>query len=130
MCAQRGQHGDDPVAEMLLYSASRAQHGELIRPSLATGHIVLCDRFADSTIAYQGYGRGLDLAQLHQVTHIATGGLKPDLTFLLDIDVEVGLARRTGGGLEMNRLDLKPSSFTGGYGRVITFWLQQIRCDG
>lgn len=101
-----------PVAEMLLYSASRAQHvGELIRPSLATGHIVLCDRFADSTIAYQGYGRGLDLAQLHQVTHIATGGLKPDLTFLLDIDVEVGLARRTGGGLEMNRLDLETVQF-------------------
>ncbi|MCA9901208.1 MAG: dTMP kinase, partial [Anaerolineales bacterium] len=75
-----------PVAEMLLYSASRAQHvGELIRPSLTAGKIVLCDRFADSTIAYQGYGRGLDLAQLHQVTQIATGGLQPDLTFLLDI---------------------------------------------
>ncbi|MEZ4593768.1 MAG: dTMP kinase [Chloroflexota bacterium] len=101
-----------PVAEMLLYSASRAQHvGELIRPSLTTGHIVLCDRFADSTIAYQGYGRGLNLEQLHQVTHIATGGLQPDLTFLLDIDVEVGLSRRTGGGLEMNRLDLETVQF-------------------
>lgn len=101
-----------PVAEMLLYSASRAQHvGELIRPSLTAGKIVLCDRFADSTIAYQGYGRGLDLAQLHQVTQIATGGLQPDLTFLLDIDVEVGLARRTGGGLEMNRLDLETVQF-------------------
>ena len=101
-----------PVAEMLLYSASRAQHvGELIRPSLNSGYIVLCDRFADSTIAYQGYGRGLDLAQLHQVTEIATGGLKPALTFLLDVDVEVGLARRTGGGLEMNRLDLETVQF-------------------
>ncbi len=101
-----------PVAEMLLYSASRAQHvGELIRPSLAAGHIVLCDRFADSTIAYQGYGRGLDLAQLHQVTTIATGGLQPDITFLLDVDVEQGLARRTGGGLEMNRLDLEAVQF-------------------
>ena len=101
-----------PVAEMLLYSASRAQHvGELIRPSLTAGKIVLCDRFADSTIAYQGYARGLDLAQLHQVTQIATGGLQPDLTFLLDIDVEVGLARRTGGGLEMNRLDLETVQF-------------------
>ncbi|WP_420631118.1 dTMP kinase [Candidatus Leptofilum sp.] len=101
-----------PVAEMLLYSASRAQHvGELIRPSLAKGHIVLCDRFADSTIAYQGYGRGLDLTQLHQVTQIATGGLQPDITFLLDVDVEQGLARRTGGGLEMNRLDLETVQF-------------------
>ena len=101
-----------PMAEMLLYSASRAQLvAELIRPSLAAGHIVLCDRFADSTIAYQGYGRGLDLIQLHQVTEIATGGLKPALTFLLDIEVEQGLARRTGGGLEMNRLDLETVQF-------------------
>ncbi len=101
-----------PEAEMLLYSASRAQLvGELIRPSLTAGCIVLCDRFADSTIAYQGYGRGLDLTQLHQVTQIATGGLRPDLTFLLDVDVEHGLARRTGGGLEMNRLDLETVQF-------------------
>ena len=97
---------------MLLYSASRAQLvGELIRPSLDAGHIVLCDRYADSTIAYQGYGRGLNLDHLRQVTEIATGGLQPMLTFLLDIDVERGLARRTGGGLEMNRLDLEAVQF-------------------
>ncbi|MCP4417786.1 MAG: dTMP kinase [Chloroflexi bacterium] len=101
-----------PIAEMLLYSASRAQLvAELIRPSLAAGHIVLCDRFADSTIAYQGYGRGLNLEHLLQVTQIATDGLQPHLTFLLDIDVERGLARRTGGGLEMNRLDLETVQF-------------------
>ena len=101
-----------PIAEMLLYSASRAQLvGELIRPSLESGHIVLCDRYADSTIAYQGYGRGLNLDHLRQVTQIATGGLQPTLTFLLDIDVERGLARRTGGGLEMNRLDLETVQF-------------------
>lgn len=101
-----------PIAEMLLYSASRAQLvGELIRPSLAAGHIVLCDRYADSTLAYQGYGRGLNLAHLRQVTQIATGGLIPDLTFFLDIDVERGLARRTDGGLEMNRLDLETVQF-------------------
>ncbi|VAW30504.1 Thymidylate kinase, partial [hydrothermal vent metagenome] len=101
-----------PIAEMLLYSASRAQLVEtLIRPSLAAGHIVLCDRFADSTIAYQGYGRGLNLDHLRQVTKIATGGLQPTLTFLLDIDVKRGLARRTGGGLEMNRLDLETVHF-------------------
>jgi dTMP kinase len=101
-----------PIAEMLLYSAARAQLvGELIRPSLAAGKIVLCDRYADSTLAYQGYGRGLNLEHLRQVTQIATGGLRPDLTFFLDIDVERGLARRTEGGLEMNRLDLETVQF-------------------
>lgn len=101
-----------PIAEMLLYSASRAQLvDELIRPSLIAGHIVLSDRFADSTIAYQGYGRGLNLEHLQQVTQIATGGLRPHLTFMLDIEVERGLARRTGGGLEMNRLDLETVQF-------------------
>lgn len=104
--------GMSPEAEMLLYSASRAQLvGEVIRPSLAAGKIVLCDRFYDSTIAYQGYGRGLDITALYQVTQFATGGLKPDLTFLLDIDVERGLARRESGGLEMNRLDLEKATF-------------------
>lgn len=101
-----------PTTEMLLYSASRAQLvGELIRPALAAGKIVLCDRYADSTLAYQGYGRGLNLEHLRQVTQIATGGLVPDLTFFLDIDVEQGLARRTDGGLEMNRLDLETIQF-------------------
>lgn len=101
-----------PEAELLLYSASRAQLvGEVIRPSLASGQVVLCDRFYDSTLAYQGYGRALDLTALRQITHFATGGLKPDLTLLLDIDVEVGLARRTGGGVEMNRLDLETVAF-------------------
>ncbi|MCL4263631.1 MAG: dTMP kinase [Anaerolineae bacterium] len=101
-----------PEAELLLYSASRAQLvWEVIRPSLASGQVVLCDRFYDSTLAYQGYGRALDLTALRQITHFATGGLKPDLTLLLDIDVEVGLARRTGGGVEMNRLDLETVAF-------------------
>jgi dTMP kinase len=101
-----------PEAEMLLYSASRAQLvREVIRPSLAANKIVLCDRFYDSTIAYQGYGRGLKLDALYQVTHFATGGLKPDLTLLLDIAVEAGLARRESGGLEMNRLDLETAAF-------------------
>jgi dTMP kinase len=101
-----------PEAELLLYSASRAQLvREVIRPSLAAGLVVLCDRFYDSTLAYQGYGRGLDLNALRHITDFATGGLKPDLTLLLDIDVEVGLARRTGGGVEMNRLDLETVAF-------------------
>lgn len=101
-----------PEAELLLYSASRAQLvREVIRPSLASGKIVICDRFYDSTLAYQGYGRGLDLNALQQVTAFATGGLKPDLTLLLDIDVEAGLQRREDGGEEMNRLDLEKVSF-------------------
>ena len=76
------------VAELLLYSASRAQLvAELIRPSLDAGKVVLCDRYADSTLAYQGYGRGLDLTMLNDITGYATQGLKPDLTLLFDIDV-------------------------------------------
>jgi dTMP kinase len=97
---------------LLLYSASRAQLvGELIRPTLAAGGVILCDRFADSTLAYQGYGRGLNLPELVTITEIATGGLKPDLTILLDLDVERGLARRQMGGEEMNRLDLESVRF-------------------
>jgi len=100
------------AAELLLYSASRAQLvNELIRPALAAGQVVICDRYADSTLAYQGYGRNLNLAELQAITQFATGGLKPDLTLLLDIDVERGLARRRDGGEEMNRLDLELVSF-------------------
>jgi dTMP kinase len=101
-----------PAAEVLLYSASRAQLvAEIIRPALAAGRIVLCDRFADSTLAYQGYGRGLDRAALAALTAIATGGLTPELTLLLDVDVRRGLARRLARGEEMNRLDLEAVAF-------------------
>lgn len=100
------------AAELLLYSASRAQLvGELIRPALAQGQIVLCDRYADSTLAYQGYGRGLDLAALQHITQFATDGLQPDLTLFLDVDVESGLIRRQLGGDEMNRLDREAITF-------------------
>ena len=99
-------------AEILLYSASRAQLvQEVIRPALARGEIVLCDRFADSTIAYQGYGRGLDLDALAFITAFATGDLKPDLTVLLTMDAEHGLRRRETDGAEMNRMDLQASVF-------------------
>ncbi len=85
-----------PATELLLYEASRAQlvH-EVIRPALAAGRIVLCDRFTDSTVAYQGYGRGLDLTLIARLNALATEGLRPDLTFLLDLDPGVGLARAT-----------------------------------
>src|SRR5690606_30687364 len=100
------------TAEVLLYSASRAQLiAEVIRPALAQGKIILCDRYADSTMAYQGYGRGLDREMLIALTEIATGGLEPDLTILLDLDVDRGLARRRDQGDEMNRLDLEVTTF-------------------
>jgi dTMP kinase len=87
----------DPAAELLLYAASRAQHlSEVILPALADGLIVLCDRFSDATLAYQGYGRGVDRKMIQELDRIVTEGIRPDLTLLLDIDVVVGLARARG----------------------------------
>jgi len=84
-----------PEAEVLLFSAARAQHvNEVIRPHLESGGVVLCDRFADSTLAYQGYGHRLPLDTLATVTAFATGGLRPDLVAYLDIDVQAGLRRK------------------------------------
>ena len=86
--------GLNPRAELFLFAASRAQLvSEVICPQLEKGHIVICDRFTDSTLAYQGYGRGLELRIIEAVNEIVTSGLHPDLTILLDLDVEVGLAR-------------------------------------
>ena len=94
-----------PRTEILLFQASRAQHvEELIKPHLNKGDLVICDRYADSTLAYQGYGHQVDIAALRQVVEYATSGLKPDLTLLLDLEVEIGLKRRRGGG-DWNRLD-------------------------
>jgi dTMP kinase len=94
--------------EILLFLAARAQLvDEVIRPHLAAGGLVLCDRYADSTLAYQGYGQGGDLDTLRRLLHFATGGLKPDLTVLLDLDVRKGLERRRSGG-DWNRLDAFP----------------------
>jgi dTMP kinase len=95
-----------PRTEILLYCAARAQLvGQIIRPHLETGGVVICDRYADSTLAYQGYGRGLDLPTLRMILNFATGGLEPDITFYLDLDVEVGLRRKRVGGSEWNRMD-------------------------
>ncbi len=107
--------GMDPHTEILLYAASRAQlvTGE-IRPRLARGEIVICDRYADSTLAYQGYGHGLDLPTLRTILGFATGGLKPDLTIYLDVSAEEGLRRRQKAaqdGAEWNRMDAQSLDF-------------------
>lgn len=95
-----------PRTETLLYQAARAQIVEqVIKPKLQEGTIVLSDRYYDSTIAYQGYGHGQNLDQIYALVWYATGGLKPDLTILLDLDVEVGLKRKTHNVVEWNRMD-------------------------
>ncbi len=105
-----------PTTEILLYSASRAQIvGQVIKPALDEGKIVICDRYADSTMAYQGYGHGLDLEVLRLITAFATGGLSPDLTFYLDLEVEEGLKRKRKaferGESEWTRMDQKELAF-------------------
>lgn len=100
-----------PRAELLLFEAARDENVfRNIQPALDEGKIVICDRFTDSTLAYQGYGRGLELGEIKKLNEIATKGLKPDLTLLLDIDVEVGLRRRGISGKE-DRLDKEAIDF-------------------
>lgn len=102
-----------PRTEFLLFSAARAQHvDQVIQPHLAHNGIVLCDRFADSSLAYQGYGYQLDLEIRQVITHFATGGLVPDLTLYFDLPVEVGLQRKAGGGGDAwNRMEQKEIAF-------------------
>ncbi len=97
--------------ELLLYAASRAQHvDEVIVPALRSGKVVVCDRFTDSTVAYQGYGRGLDMELIHKLNDICTGGIKPDITFLLDTEVEAGLSRNRTAN-KVDRLELEAEEF-------------------
>ncbi len=101
-----------PRTEILLFLAARAQHvDELIRPALAAGKIVLCDRYGDSTLAYQGFGHKTDLNTLKMLIDFSTGGLKPDLTLLLDVPVEMGIARKLNNSTEWNRLDAYEQAF-------------------
>ncbi|SRR6266542_1124664 len=105
-----------PAAEALLLLGDRAQHvHEVIRPALAAGQCVLCDRYVDSTIAYQGIGMGLDVRTLERIARFATGGLVPDLTVLLDLNVRTGLKRRRSAWRErtgeINRIDKRNVAF-------------------
>lgn len=89
----------NPMAELLLYQADRAQHvSEIILPALQEGQLVLCDRYTDSTMAYQGSGRGIDFKLIEELNQIATGGLRPEMTILFDLESSEGLARLHPGG--------------------------------
>ena len=113
-----------PRTEILLFQAARAQLVEqVIRPHLDQGGVVLSDRYADSTLAYQGYGYRTDLNKLRNIIEFATGGLVPDLTILLDVDVELGLRRRAQDG-KLNRLDSLNVDF---YQRVRKGYLEMVQ---
>ena len=114
-----------PRTETLLYQAARAQIVEqVIKPRLADGEIVISDRYYDSTIAYQGYGHQQDLEQVRALVKYATGGLVPDLTVLLDLDVEVGLQRKKQNNAEWNRMDDYDVEF---YQRVRAGYLEMVK---
>ncbi len=102
----------DPLAEVLLFAASRHQHvAEVIRPALEAGRTVLCDRYTDATLAYQGFGRLLDLDRLRALNDWATGSLRPDLTLLFDIDEETGVHRARGRGGDELRFEAEDLRF-------------------
>lgn len=116
-----------PETEALLNTAARAQHvAEVIQPALAAGKVVLCDRFVDSTLVYQGAGRGLPTSDLLALQRFATRGLWPDLTLLLDLPVEVGQARRRASGEPLSRFDADALGF---HERVRTGFLALARDD-
>ena len=105
-----GEAAPQPMAELLLYAADRAQHvDQVIRPALAAGHWVLSDRFSGSTAAYQGHGRGLDLATIAQLEQLATGGLVPDLTLWLDLPLAESQQRR--GARAADRIEASGAAF-------------------
>jgi len=111
-----------PETEALLNSAARCQHvAEVIKPALEAGKIVLCDRYLDSTLAYQGAGRGLDIDTLIALQRFASGGLWPDLTLLLDVPYYVGQARRVASGEPLNRFDIDSQAF---HERVRSYFLE------
>lgn len=109
---KQGDYTILPEAEVLLLAAARAQHvREVIRPSLERGAWVICDRFVDSTYAYQGGGSGLELGPIRSIQAFATGGLEPDLRILLDLPVSLGLQRRYADVASVNRIDLADADY-------------------
>ena len=114
-----------PLAELLLFAADRAQHIDLlVKPAIEEGKIVISDRFADATFAYQGAGRGFPERLVNQVIKLATGGLKPDLTLFFDVSIDKALMRtksRSKSGEKINRMDFETTEF---YGRVRAAYLQ------
>ncbi|MBJ7298506.1 MAG: dTMP kinase [Dolichospermum sp.] len=123
------------VTELLLYAADRAQHiEEELKPNLAIGKYILCDRYTDSTIAYQGYGRGLSMSIINQLNQIATGGLASDLTIWLDVDVEIGLSRKRGQA-KLDRIEQETIAFhrrvQRGYTELaVSYPARIVRIDG
>lgn len=123
----------DIRTEALLYAAARRQHLiEKVEPALEQGMLVLCDRYIDSSLAYQGYARGIGIAEVLSINHFATEGRFPDYTFYLDVKPETGLARiAAGDGREINRLDLEALHFhekvREGYQKVAAMYPERIR---
>lgn len=116
-----------PLTELFLMNAARAQHVEDgIMPALERGDIVLCDRFSDATLAYQGGGRGFPVAELKTLNAIATKGIQPDLTFLMDVPVHVGQQRQTGRGGTADRMESEPPAF---HERVRQAYLEIAKSD-
>jgi dTMP kinase len=116
-----------PRTETLLYQAARAQIVEqVIQPRLTAGEIVISDRYFDSTIAYQGYGHQQNLDEVRALVKYATGGLTPDLTILLDLEVEVGLRRKTQNEMEWNRMDAYTVEF---HKRVRAGYLEMVKAE-
>jgi dTMP kinase len=124
------------LTELLLYAADRAQHVEQeLKPNLKKGKYVLCDRYTDSTTAYQGYGRGLSIGLINQLNSIATAGLESDLTIWLDVDVEVGLARKLKHSEGLDRIEQEAIAFhqrvQQGYAELAASYPSRIvRVDG
>ena len=110
--------------ESFLFLADRAQHIDtIVKPALEQGKIILCDRHTDSTVAYQGYGRGLDIEQINMLNNIATNGLKPDLTFVFDVDIQTSMSRVVG---EKDRMESSGNDF---FNKVRNGYLEIAKCE-